>query len=98
MDMKSIKANSLCFYGQNNTGKTLVTKVLTSYLAVGTVCRYGDQTAFHFDNLLNRTVVLMEEPRITMTIFNDYKNLSGYDFEFDVKYRARRSYIIFRLL
>ncbi|KAM3180374.1 hypothetical protein ACTXT7_016400 [Hymenolepis weldensis] len=58
---------------------------------VGTVCRRGDQTAFHFDNLLNRTVALMEEPRIMMTTKNDYKNLLGGDcFEIDVKYSARR--------
>lgn len=53
--------------------------------------RRGDQTAFHFDNLLNRTVALMEEPRITMTTKNDYKNLLGGDsFEIDVKHSARR--------
>lgn len=33
----------------------------------------------------------MEEPRITMTTKNDYKNLLGGDlFEIDVKYSARR--------
>nr|CDS30831.1 non capsid protein NS 1 [Hymenolepis microstoma] len=91
MEKKTTKANTLCFKSQTNTGKTLLANLITSHLTVGTVCRRGDQTAFHFDNLLNRTAALMEEPRITMTTKNDYKCLFGGDrFEIDVKYGARR--------
>nr|CUU98512.1 hypothetical transcript [Hymenolepis microstoma] len=91
MDKKTTKVNTLCFKGPTNTGKTLLAGLITSHLTLGTVCRRGDQTAFHFDNLLNRTVAVMEEPRITMTTKNDYKCLLGGDrFEIDVKYGARR--------
>nr|CUU97699.1 hypothetical transcript [Hymenolepis microstoma] len=91
MDKKTAKINTLCFQGQTNTGKTLLANLITSHLLIGTVCRRGDQTAFHFDNLLNRTVALMEEPRITIGAKNDYKCLLGGDrFEVDVKYGARQ--------
>ncbi|KAM3171139.1 hypothetical protein ACTXT7_017222 [Hymenolepis weldensis] len=91
MDKRTKKVNTLCFKGQTNTGKKLLANLITSHLTLGTVCRRGDQTAFHFDNLLNRSVALMEEPRITMTTKNDYKCLLGGDrFEIDVKYGARR--------
>ncbi|VDO06316.1 unnamed protein product [Rodentolepis nana] len=51
-----------------------------------------------FDNLLNRTVALMEEPRITMTTKNDFKNLLGGDeFEIDVKYGAKRAALYSRV-
>lgn len=53
------------------------TEPCPSSLREGTVCRRGDQTAFHFDNLPNRTVALMEESRMTMTTKNDYTNLHG---------------------
>ncbi|VDO06319.1 unnamed protein product [Rodentolepis nana] len=91
IDMKTSKVNTLVFRGPTNTGKTLMAKLINSHLTIGTVCRRGDQTAFHFDNLLNRTVALMEEPHITMTTKNDFKNLLGGDeFEIDVKYGAKR--------
>lgn len=49
------------------------------------------QNAFHFDNLQNRTVTLMEVPYITMTIKNDYRCLLGGDhFEIDINYSSRR--------
>ncbi|VUZ55378.1 unnamed protein product [Hymenolepis diminuta] len=70
MDMKTYKVNYLCSYGQTNTGKSLLAQFITSHLRFGAICRRTDQTAFHFDNLLNRTVALMGEPRITMTIKN----------------------------
>nr|CDS30612.1 nonstructural protein 1 [Hymenolepis microstoma] len=66
MDKRSTKMNTLCFKGQTNAGKTLCANLITSHLTLGTVCRRGYQTAFHFDNLLNRTAALMEEPRIAM--------------------------------
>ncbi|VUZ48119.1 unnamed protein product [Hymenolepis diminuta] len=54
---------------------------------VGTINRRGDQSRFHFDNLLNRTVGVMEVPRITYATKNDFKALLGGDrYEIDVKY------------
>nr|CDS34279.1 non capsid protein NS 1 [Hymenolepis microstoma]CUU98103.1 non capsid protein NS 1 [Hymenolepis microstoma] len=88
---KTTKVNSLCFKGQTNTGKKLLANFITPHLTLGTVCRRGDRTAFHFDNLLNRTVTLMEEPKITTTTKSAYKCLLGGDrFEIDVNYGARR--------
>nr|CDS35281.1 non capsid protein NS 1 [Hymenolepis microstoma]CUU98331.1 non capsid protein NS 1 [Hymenolepis microstoma] len=89
--------NTLCFKVQTNTGKTLLANLITSHLTLGTVCRRGYQTAFHFDNLVNRTVALMEELRITMITRNDYKCLlGGGRFESHVKYGARRVCNVFR--
>nr|CDS32224.1 non capsid protein NS 1 [Hymenolepis microstoma]CUU98108.1 non capsid protein NS 1 [Hymenolepis microstoma] len=82
--------NTLCFKGQTNTGKTLLANPITSHLTLATACCRGDQTAFHFDNLLNRTVALMEESRNTMITRNDYKCLlGGGRFKIDVNYGAR---------
>ncbi|VDO15942.1 unnamed protein product [Rodentolepis nana] len=54
-----------------NTGEALLASLITSHPLIGTVCRRGDQTAFHFDNLLSRTVALMDEPRVTTAAKND---------------------------
>ncbi|VUZ38810.1 unnamed protein product [Hymenolepis diminuta] len=87
MDKRSAKVNTLCFYGETNTGKTMLITLITSHLTVGTINRRGDKSQFHFDNLLNRTVGVMEEPRITNVTKNDFKALLDGDyFEIDVKY------------
>ncbi|VDO09806.1 unnamed protein product [Rodentolepis nana] len=41
--------------GQTNIGKALLPNLITSNLLIGTMCRRGDQTVFHFDNLLSGT-------------------------------------------
>nr|CDS30830.1 non capsid protein NS 1 [Hymenolepis microstoma] len=57
----------------------------------GIVCQRGEQKAFHFENLLNRTVALIEEPLITIETKNDYKCLLGGErLEIDIKCGARR--------
>ncbi|VUZ44508.1 unnamed protein product [Hymenolepis diminuta] len=87
MDKRSMKMNTLCFLGETNTSKTLLANLITSHLTVGTVNRRDDQSQFPFDNLLNRTVGVMEEPKITNATKNDFKALLGGDrFEIDVKY------------
>nr|CDS30832.1 non capsid protein NS 1 [Hymenolepis microstoma] len=58
---------------------------------LGIVCQRGEQKAFHFENLLNRTVALIEEPLITIETKNDYKCLLGGErLEVDIKCGARR--------
>nr|CDS33272.1 non capsid protein NS 1 [Hymenolepis microstoma] len=76
---KTTKMDTFCFKGQTNTGKTLLANLIASHLILGPVCRRGDQTAFHFDNLPNRTVALMGKPRITMITKNDYVSLEEVD-------------------
>ncbi|VUZ56231.1 unnamed protein product [Hymenolepis diminuta] len=84
MDKKCMKVNTLCFIGETNTSKTMLANLITSHLTVGTINRRGDQSQFHFDNLLNRTVGVMEVPRITNATKNDFKALLGGDrFEID---------------
>ncbi|VUZ40735.1 unnamed protein product, partial [Hymenolepis diminuta] len=64
--------------------------LITSHLTDGKINRREDQSQFHSDNLLNRTVGVMEEPRITNATKNDFKALLGGDrFEIDVKYRPK---------
>nr|CUU98180.1 hypothetical transcript [Hymenolepis microstoma] len=53
MDKKTTEVDTLCFKDQTNTAKTLLANLITSHLTLGTACRRGDRTAFHFDNLLN---------------------------------------------
>ncbi|VUZ41148.1 unnamed protein product [Hymenolepis diminuta] len=87
VDKKSTKVNTLSFLGETNTGKMMLTNLNKSHLTVGTINRRGDQSQFHFDNLLNRTFGIMEEPRIT----NATKNalLGGDRFEIGLKYGSK---------
>lgn len=87
MDCKFNKVKALVFYGPTNTGKSLLFLPLTEFFECGTILRISDNSAFAYVNLLDRTVGLMEEPRIIAQTVEDVKQLfRGEIFEVHVKY------------
>ena len=81
------KINTLILQGPTGTGKSLTLNCLIGKLNTGIVTRCGDQNQFHFQNLLNKSYALFEEPRISEQTVDDYKLLlEGADFEVNVKH------------
>ncbi|KAM3180378.1 hypothetical protein ACTXT7_016404 [Hymenolepis weldensis] len=71
-----------------NTGKSLMCKILTEFLLTGTISRRSENSNFAFENLLDRSVAILEEPKINSANANDMKQLlGGKAFEVAVKYK-----------
>ncbi|EUB54832.1 Non-capsid protein NS-1 [Echinococcus granulosus] len=88
MNCEDEKINTLVLYGPTNTGKSLICKLTTTFLEHGCVTRRQEASAFAYENLLNREVALMEEPRICAANQQDLKQiLGGEPFEVSVKYQ-----------
>ncbi|CAI2737798.1 unnamed protein product [Dicrocoelium dendriticum] len=87
MDKKIDRLNTLCIEGPTTTGKSLVLKLITQNYHCGTVQRSGDHSQFFLQNLVDKPIALMEEPRITINTVNDFKELlGGNPFDIHVKH------------
>lgn len=85
------RINALVLRGPTSTGKTLITKNIVKPYNYGTVSRDGDATAFYLQNLLDHDVALMEEPHISMTTVQNFKELfAGSQLLVQVKNRCPR--------
>ncbi|VDL64146.1 unnamed protein product [Hymenolepis diminuta] len=73
--MKHPRLNALVLRGPTTTEKSLIAKNLVKPYNYGTVSRDGDATAFYLQNLLDHEVALMEEPHISMTTVQNFKEL-----------------------
>lgn len=90
MEQRHNKINTLVLQGGSNTGKSLIAKLIVGGYNVGTVARTSESNNFIFQNLLGKTVGLMEEPFITKITVNDFKQLLGGErMEIGVKHRDR---------
>lgn len=90
MEQGHKKINTLVLQGPSNTGKSLLAKLITGGYNIGTVARSTESNNFIFQNLLGKTVGLMEEPFITKMTVNDFKQLLGGErMEIGVKHRDR---------
>lgn len=88
MNKTIARKNTLCIEGPTTTGKSLILKLICSEYNYGTVQRSGDQSQFFLQNLIKKTVALMEEPRITPITVNDFKQLLGGEpFDIHVKHQ-----------
>lgn len=63
MDRKIIKVYTLVLYGPTNAAKSLLCRLMTEFLENDIILRRAENSAFAYENLLDRTVGLMEEPR-----------------------------------
>nr|CDS32658.2 non capsid protein NS 1 [Hymenolepis microstoma] len=82
------KVNCIVLYGPTNTGKSLLCKIMTEFLLTGTINRRSENSNFAFENLLDRSVAILEEPKINAANANDMKQLLGGEaFEVSVKYK-----------
>ncbi|KAM7540462.1 hypothetical protein Aperf_G00000021728 [Anoplocephala perfoliata] len=82
LDTRYHKINALVLMGQTNTGKSMIANLAVSLLNYGTVQRRVEQSPF--EGPLDRTLALLEEPRIAASNIEDMKNLLGG--ELQVKY------------
>lgn len=90
LDRKIDKINAFVLEGPTNTGKSLLCSLIIHPYTFGTASRRGDQTNFHLENLLHKTIAVMEEPRITGITVDDFKQLLGGEpFQVDVKYQEK---------
>ncbi|VUZ56482.1 unnamed protein product [Hymenolepis diminuta] len=85
------RINALALRGPTSTGKTLIAKNIVKPYNYGTVSRGGDATTFYLQNLLDHDVALMEEPHISMTTVQNFKELfAGSPFIVQVENHAPR--------
>ncbi|KER18551.1 hypothetical protein T265_15985, partial [Opisthorchis viverrini] len=88
MNKLCTRKNAFVIEGPTTTGKTLFVKLVAENYVYGTVQRSGDHSQFFLMNLLNKTLALMEEPRITQLTVNDFKELlGGNPFDIHVKHQ-----------
>lgn len=88
MNKLCTRKNAFVIEGPTTTGKTLFVKLIAENYVYGTVQRSGDHSQFFLMNLLNKTLALMEEPRITQITVNDFKELlGGNPFDIHVKHQ-----------
>ncbi|VUZ56641.1 unnamed protein product, partial [Hymenolepis diminuta] len=88
MNRNDSKINSIVLYGPTNTGKSLLCKIMTEFLLTGTIIRRSENSNFAYENLLDRSVAILEEPKINAANVNDMKQLlGGESFEVAVKYK-----------
>ncbi|VUZ44505.1 unnamed protein product [Hymenolepis diminuta] len=88
MDKRDTKINCLVLYGPTNTGKSLLCKIMTEFLLTGTISRRTENSSFAYENLLDRSVAILEEPKVNAANINDMKQLLGGEaFEVAVKYK-----------
>lgn len=86
------RKNGLVLRGPTTTGKSLIAKNIVKAYNYGSVSRDGDATAFYFQNLLDHDVALMEEPHISMTTVQNFKELlAGSPFVVQVKNKPPRN-------
>lgn len=89
--MKYPRINALVIRGPTTTGKTLIAKNIVKPYNYGSVSRDGDATAFYLQNLLDHDIALMEEPHISMTTVQNFKELlAGSPLMVQVKNHAPR--------
>lgn len=82
------RLNAFVIEGPTTTGKSLLLNLVCANYLYGTVQRSGDHSQFFLQNLLNKSVALMEEPRITPITVNDFKELlGGQPFDIHVKHQ-----------
>ncbi|KAA3670127.1 uncharacterized protein DEA37_0000242 [Paragonimus westermani] len=88
MNKVETRKNAFVIEGPTTTGKSLMLKLICDNYIYGTVQRSGDHSQFFLMNLINKTVALMEEPRITSLTVNDFKELlGGTPFDIHVKHQ-----------
>ncbi|CAH8523806.1 unnamed protein product [Dicrocoelium dendriticum] len=86
MNKKMERVNTLGLQSPTTTGKSLMLKLICQNHQLGTVQRSGDHSQFFLQNLLDKSVGLMEEPRITIQTVQDFKGLfRGTPFDIHVK-------------
>lgn len=86
-DKQINRVNTLVLQGPTGSGKSLTLNTIFSNLNTTLLTRNGDQNQFYFQNLLNKTYGLFEEPRISNVTVDDYKLLfEGAPLEVNVKH------------
>lgn len=84
MNKKIRRKNCFALVGGTTTGKSLILKLICSEYNYGTVKANVQNLQFYFQNLVKKTVALMEEPRIIPMTVNSFKQLLGGE-EFDIE-------------
>ncbi|KAA3670073.1 uncharacterized protein DEA37_0004282, partial [Paragonimus westermani] len=88
MNKTETRRNAFVIEGPTTTGKSLMLKLICDNYIYGTVQRSGDHSQFFLMNLINKSIALMEEPRITSLTVNDFKELlGGTPFDIHVKHQ-----------
>lgn len=84
------KINAIVLEGKTNTGKTMITKLLTQILQPERIPRERDNSAFHLDQLPGSNAILFEEPYITPNNVGTWKLLlEGETIKTDIKHRDK---------
>ncbi|CAH8664152.1 unnamed protein product [Dicrocoelium dendriticum] len=87
MNKKIDQLNTFCIEGPTTTGKSLLLKLISQNYHCGTVQMSADHSRFFLQNLVDKAVALMKEPRITIKTVNDFKALlGGNTFDIHVKH------------
>ena len=82
------KRNCFIIQGPTNTGKSMTLNMLLKIAKPGLISREGDASAFYFQNLINKRIAILEEPRIMPQTVDNFKLLLGGErMEIQVKHK-----------
>lgn len=74
---EELKKNTLCFYGESNSGKSILARSLLLPFSPGSIQRDGGTNVHWLENTLYKNFVLWEEPIVNTDTKEDVKLLCG---------------------
>lgn len=82
------KINTLWIYGIPNSGKSLILKMLAEVFITKTFSNIDSTTQFIFGNIVNSSIILIEEPFLMPILLEDFKKIcEGSKISVNVKYK-----------
>lgn len=83
------KKNTFFLFGPPNTGKTLIAKMLSQIFISKSFSNIDASSQFIFGNLINSSIILMEEPFLLPILIEDFKKIcEGTEITVNVKFRT----------
>lgn len=85
------KMNTLKMYGEPNSGKTTIARLIVSKFVACYANNRGTENEFYLENFLNKSIILCDELFITHSSVEDFKSvLGGAVIDIDKKYLSKQ--------
>ena len=91
LNCKEPKINCLFLVGPSNSGKSFIAQSIASHFITGYASSANSLSEFSYENFLNKSLILMEEPFVTEGTCDDLKNIfAGANIQVGKKYLPKQ--------
>lgn len=91
LNCQETKINCLFLVGPSNSGKSFVAQSISSHFITGYASCANSLSEFSYENFLNKSLIVLEEPFITDVTCDDMKNiLAGANIQVGKKYMSKQ--------